>query len=164
MIPGRRKPLTAAQQYVNLKGNPLSAGAGELRAGRLLWRYQTSPAPLSRIYGIRIEFANDGTPEVFVERPDLVELAGGRKLPHVYRQSPPRLCLYLPGTGEWQPWMRIDQMIVPWTSLWLYFFEDWLATDEWKGGGQHPSDDEPAWRDRNRGGFDYRAEGYRHGG
>lgn len=76
MIPGRRKSLTAAQQYVNLKSNPLSAGAGELRAGRLHWLYETSPAPLSRSYGIRIEFANGGTPEVFVERPELVQLAG----------------------------------------------------------------------------------------
>ena len=157
MIPGRRKPLTAAQHYVNLKGNPLSAGGGELRAGRLHWRYETSPAPLSRIYGIRIEFANGGTPEVFVECPDLVELAEGRKLPHVYQQNPARLCLYLPRTGEWQPWMRIDQMIVPWTSLWLYFFEDWLATDEWEGGGKHPGEDEPIRRGRGREEFDYRA-------
>lgn len=93
MIPDRRKPLTAAQQFINLKGNPLSAGAGELRAGRLHWRYDTSPAPLSRSYGIRIEFANGGTPEVFVERPDLEELAEGRKLPHVYQQKPARLSL-----------------------------------------------------------------------
>jgi hypothetical protein len=91
-----------------------------------------------------------------VERPDLVELAEGRKLPHVYQQNPARLCLYLPGTGEWQPWMRIDQMIVPWTSLWLYFFEDWLATDEWKGGGKHPDEDEPIRRGRDREEFDYR--------
>lgn len=157
MIPGRRKPLTAAQQYVNLRGNPLSAGAGELHAGRLLWRYETSPAPLSRMYGIRIEFANDDIPEVFVERPDLVELAEGRKLPHVYQQKPTRLCLYLPSTGEWQPWMRIDQIIVPWTSLWLYFFEDWLATDEWKGGGRHPGEDERIRCGRDREEFGYRS-------
>ena len=31
--------------------------------------------------------------------------------------------------------MRLDQTVVPWTSLWLFYFEDWLSSDEWKGGG-----------------------------
>jgi hypothetical protein len=34
--------------------------------------------------------------------------------------------------------MKISDTIVPWAVLWLYYFEDWLATDEWKGGGKHP--------------------------
>ena len=34
--------------------------------------------------------------------------------------------------------MRIDQTIVPWTALWLFYFEEWLFSDEWKGGGEHP--------------------------
>ena len=38
MLIGRRKPLTAAQQFVNLRGNPVSRGEGELRAGRFTYR------------------------------------------------------------------------------------------------------------------------------
>ena len=38
--------------------------------------------------------------------------------------------------------MRVDQTIVPWTTLWLFYFEDWLSSDEWKGGGLHPGDDD----------------------
>jgi transposase InsO family protein len=34
--------------------------------------------------------------------------------------------------------MRLDQTIVPWTSLWLFYFEDWLSEGEWRGGGEHP--------------------------
>ncbi|MHC2618235.1 hypothetical protein ACVIW2_000266 [Bradyrhizobium huanghuaihaiense] len=135
---GRRKPLTAAQQYVNLRANPLSSGDGVLRAGAFVWRFDTSPSPLSRIYRVRIEMAQERSPRTFIETPDLAELAGGRDLPHVYH-NPTRLCLYLPGTSEWQPWMRIDQTIVPWSALWLWYFEDWLASGEWKGGGVHPS-------------------------
>jgi hypothetical protein len=75
-----------------------------------------------------------------VEAPDLEALAGGNDLPHVYR-NPTRLCLFLPGAGEWQPWMRVDQTIVPWSLLWLWYFEEWLATGDWKGGGIHPSKD-----------------------
>jgi hypothetical protein len=76
---------------------------------------------------------------VFVDYPDLVLLAQGRKLPHVYR-DPQRLCLYMPRTGQWAADKRIDQTIIPWTYLWLYFFEDWLAFGEWNGGGKHPGD------------------------
>lgn len=136
---GRRTPLTAAQQYVNLRANPLSSGDGVLRAGAFIWRFDASPSPLSRVYRIRIEMACDLPPRVFVDDPDIEVLAGGRDLPHVYR-NPTRLCLYLPGTQEWQPWMRLDLTIVPWTALWLFYFEDWLASGEWKGGGMHPAD------------------------
>lgn len=134
---GHRKPLTAAQQFVNLRANPLSSGDGVLRAGAFNWRFDASPSPLSRIYRVRIEMSQERAPRTFIEAPDLALLAEGRDLPHVYR-NPTRLCLYLPGTSEWQPWMRIDQTIVPWCVLWLWYFEDWLASGEWKGGGAHP--------------------------
>ena len=114
---GRRKPLTAAQQFVNLRGNPISRGEGELRAGGLTWRYSATPSPLGRDYDVRIEFRQGGRPQIFVDGPDLHVLAGGRRIPHLYQQKPPRLCLYLPQTYEWQSWMRLDQTVVPWTAL-----------------------------------------------
>jgi hypothetical protein len=86
---------------------------------------------------MRITFQRGETPNVFVMDPELSALAGGRPLPHVYR-DPLRLCLTLPGTREWTGTMRIDQTFVPWATTWLYYFEDWLITDEWKGGGKHP--------------------------
>ncbi len=138
MQPGRQRPLTAAQQFVNLRGNPVCVGAGTLHAGRLVWRYTASPTPLSRDYQLRIDFRQGDVPQVFVEVPDLVELADGRQLPHVYDQKPTRLCLYLPRTREWSGWMRLDQTIVPWAALWLFYFEEWLGSDDWKGGGEHP--------------------------
>lgn len=141
MLDDQRKPLTAAQQFVNLRGNPISHGVGKLRAGRLTWRYSASPFPLSRDYTVRIEFWPTGKLQIFVDSPDLHALSGGRRIPHLYQQQPPRLCLYLPRTYEWQSWMRIDQTIVPWTALWLFYFEEWLASDEWKGGGIHPEID-----------------------
>lgn len=142
MQTGRRKPLTAAQQFINLRGNPVSRGDGVLRAGRLMWRYEATPSPVSRDYDLRIEFAHGGTPEVYVDAPDLHALTDGRRIPHLYRQRPPKLCLYLPKTYEWQAWMRLDQTIVPWSALWLFYFEEWLISDDWKGGGFHPGDDE----------------------
>jgi hypothetical protein len=139
---GRRKPLTAAQQYVNLRGNPVSSGSGRLRAGRLTWRYTTTPSPIGRDYQIRIDFRQGDRPQTFVEEPDLHALAGGRRIPHLYQQKPPKLCLYLPNTQEWRGWMRLDQTIVPWVALWLFYFEEWVASDDWKGGGMHPGDND----------------------
>jgi len=132
------KPLTAAQQFLLLTKNPLSAGDGELGSGHFNWHYKSSPTPLSRIYDARLEFAVNRSPRVFLDNPDLLMLSSGKELPHVYDQKPTRLCLYLPRTYEWQPWMRLDQTIIPWTSLWLFYFEDWLIDGEWRGGGEHP--------------------------
>jgi hypothetical protein len=115
---GAPRALNVAQQFVNLRSNPVSAGRGFLHAGRLAWIYDTSPSALSRIYRIRIEMDHDLSPDTFVEEPDLEVLAGGRDLPHIYH-DPTRLCLYLPGPPEWRTSMRLDQTIVPWTSLWL---------------------------------------------
>lgn len=134
----RPRPLTAAQQFVNLRSNPICAGTGVLHLGRLVWRYRAFPTALSRTYQLRIDYRQGRVPHVFVEDPDLVRLAEGRHLPHVYEQRPTRLCLYLPRAREWSGWMRIDQTTVPWAVLWLFYFEEWLESDKWKGGGEHP--------------------------
>ena len=149
---GQRRPLTASQQHINLQSNPLTAGGGVglLHAGALLWWFEATPSPLSRIYTLRIEYRQGVKPQVFVESPNLKLLADGRRLPHVYEQDPARLCLYLPMTYEWQSWMRIDNTIVPWAILWFFYFEEWLSSDEWKGGGEHPSADDLPGRRRKR--------------
>ena len=138
MKPGPPPPLTVAQQLLNLRGDPAVPGQGTLRQGGLTWRCDLQPTPLSRTYGVRIQYWQGGTPQVFVDHPNLVELAQGRLLPHVYDQSPARLCLYMPARGEWHGGLLISRTIVQWTMLWLYFFEEWLASGEWKGGGEHP--------------------------
>ena len=28
---------------------------------------------------------------------------------------------------------------MPWAALWLFYFEEWLGSDDWKGGGEHPT-------------------------
>jgi hypothetical protein len=87
---------------------------------------------------VKVELAQGGVPDVFVETPSLCSLSGGRKLPHVYSEAPVELCLYLPTTHEWKPHDRLDLTVVPWAYLWLHYFEDWLTTGEWRGGGRHP--------------------------
>ena len=134
-----RPDLTPAQQYMFLRANPICAGTGRLHATGLIWDYCDRPTPLSREYSMRVTFQRGETPDVFVLSPDLEKLAGDRPLPHVYR-DPLRLCLTLPGTREWTGAMRIDQTFVPWATTWLYYFEEWLVSDNWKGGGEHPDE------------------------
>jgi hypothetical protein len=131
-----RPALTPAQQYLFLQRNPICAGKGMLNAAGLRWEYYTRPTVISREFLVGIDFKRGGIPGVFVKEPDLVVVAEGRDLPHVYR-DPLNLCLYLPNANEWIGSMRIDQTFVPWAATWLFYFEEWLASNEWKGGGEH---------------------------
>ncbi len=124
-----------------LRANPICVGTGRVHATGLIWDYRNRPTPLSREYSMRITFQRGETPKMFVTDPDPSAVAGGRPLPHVYH-DPLRLCLTLPGTHEWMGTMRIDQTFVPWATTWLYYFEEWLISDEWKGGGKHPDPDD----------------------
>lgn len=133
----RPRPLTPAQQFLGLRTNEVCAGSGSMHTSSFTWRYQTRPTALSRLYSVRIEFKTGNQPEVYVEHPDLVALAEGRKIPHLYSQSPTKLCLHRPNKREWRPDLLINRTIVPWVALWLFYFEEWLASDDWKGGGEH---------------------------
>ena len=66
----------------------------------------------------------------------------GKWPPHIYfnKADPqsPWLCLYDPEERFWSPEEYIAETIIPWASDWLFFFEGWLATGEWEGGGRHP--------------------------
>jgi hypothetical protein len=137
-----RNRLSLPQQYLFLQRSKTIKGEGVLGPGRLEWRFRAQPTPLSRSYQVTLVLERGGTPDVRVVDPDLRLLAGGRDLPHIYR-GPDRLCLYLPGTGQWDADKRLDLTIIPWIHLWLIYFEEWLVSDDWKGGGKHPGEGDP---------------------
>lgn len=96
------------------------------------------PSSLSETYRVRISQRGGERPEVRVLEPALRCRKDEEKIPHMYGQE--RLCLFLPGSGEWNPDDPIALTIIPWAVLWLYFYEVWHATGEWLGGGIHPED------------------------
>jgi hypothetical protein len=57
----------------------------------------------------------------------------GEELPHVYPLN--TLCLYF-GSKEWNASRPVTDL-VGWACEWLFFYEIWLATGEWLGGGIH---------------------------
>ncbi len=147
----RSRKLTTAQQYFGLDNSLICRGHGKLHHGNLVWEFEARPTPLCRTYRVRIKYMErKGSPEVYIVDPDPSDLAKSRRIPHVYDQKPARLCLYLPGTGQWSPDLRLVDTIVPWTYLWLFYFEDWLVSDEWKGGGEHPSPEEKRARNERK--------------
>jgi hypothetical protein len=107
-----------------------------LESGKLILTGSIKPTPLSVSYEIKIMYEKKGTPKVWVTSPKL-ERYNNEKIPHMYNQK--RLCLFYPKAKEWNRTMWISQTIIPWTSLWLYYYEIWLITGKWLGGGIHIS-------------------------
>lgn len=139
MRPGLRPALSPSQQLLLLRASKTFSGAGEIRRERLVWTCEIAPTPMSRSYQLRIDYSRGSAPRVYVVAPNLVELAGGRPLPHVYgADEQQRLCVYHPRLRQWRTNMALAATVLPWAVLWLFYFEDWLRTGVWNGGGEHP--------------------------
>lgn len=110
-------------------------GGHELR-----FNYIMKPSIFGRQYHCMLRFRLRAYPDAYVIGPDLKHLAGGRALPHTYSSdlTATKLCLWLPGSGEFTPRMRMIETFIPWTAHWLDYYEDWLFCSEWRGGGVHP--------------------------
>lgn len=116
----------------------------------IYWEGTIKPTPLSRTYLIVIKYTLGSSPICIVKEPNIEALAEGREIPHVYTNTTKIrgtvLCLYLPNikeknkTSEWLATDLISETIIPWAALWLSYFEDWLHSDDWQGGGVHPED------------------------
>jgi len=129
--------LSVAHQLLWLRTHH-PEGRGTIKQGKLTWRWVVQPTPISLVYQARLEYSINLGPEVYIESPDLKLAAQGKPLPHVYSEAKQKLCLYLPGSGEWSPNKLLSQTLVHWTSLWLNYYEQWLFTGKWQGGGEHP--------------------------
>ncbi|MFY8284389.1 hypothetical protein AAEU31_12850 [Pseudoalteromonas sp. SSMSWG5] len=109
------------------------------------WTGYLQPTPLSRLYKVIIKYTLNKLPVCIVTEPDLKVLASGEAIPHTYQNNTSikgtQLCLYLPKVkklnkvSEWQPTMFVADTFIPWASAWLFYFECWLSTENWHGGG-----------------------------
>lgn len=131
--PGK-KPLNLAFQYRKFKQVKPEFEC-VLEQATLTCRGIVQPTAASEKYTIRIQYQLGQTPHVFVESP-VLQQRPEEKIPHLYRDG--SLCLYYPKWREWDSTMYLVERIIPWTSLWLFYYECWLATGEWMGGGKHP--------------------------
>jgi hypothetical protein len=107
------------------------------RGNPYIWEGTVRPIS-GALYKIRIKYRHGRRPVVDVLDPVLVPRVPWLKIPHTFDTG--SLCLHL--ISEWDDTMLIHETIVPWTSTWLYFYEIWHATTEWRGGGHDALDDE----------------------
>ena len=121
-----------------LRGRAPIPGEGGVRKGVLSWLYRARPSVIGRLYTLELRVKEGDTPSVIVRCPDVVALSQGNPLPHVYSENPPTLCLYRPGKSELRPTDALVDTIIPWSIEWLHYFEIWLRTGKWEGGGEHP--------------------------
>lgn len=133
---------TLAQRAMELRRLGLPGSSVRLLSGRELhFRFTISPGQFGREYKCLLRMRPDShAPEMFVVAPDLRSLAGDEPIPHIYRHDGPEvlLCLWWPKRREWVPQLKLTETFIPWTEEWLWYFEDWLMTREWSGGGAHP--------------------------
>lgn len=97
------------------------------------WAWEGPLTPVgSSTYRVRVAYYPTlARPRVTVLDPELVVREGATKVPHTFGAN--RVCVHL--NEEWNPSLYLHQTIIPWTCLWLYYYEVWHATGEWLGGG-----------------------------
>ncbi|MDF1484173.1 MAG: hypothetical protein EON54_02670 [Alcaligenaceae bacterium] len=143
-----RRPPTLAQRAVELRALRFPGARVQLVQGHeLRFWFSISPTLLSREYSCMLIVPRSGFPAMFVLSPDLHLLADGKPLPHIYRSNVQgtKLCLWLPRKNEWTPHMRLLETYIAWTGQWLNYFEEWLSTGNWAGGGEHPREKQKRW-------------------
>lgn len=109
---------------------------GGVKCGKAELILRLQPTESSIIYTIRLTAKQGSTVvSVYVIEPAIKKNENGKRVPHLYQDS--SLCLYYPPNKEWVYTDSWAETIVPWTALWLYYYELWQATGKWLGGGIH---------------------------
>jgi len=126
----KEKPVSLVAQEFGLKKHYpetcVSSSKGVLR-----WSGTTAPRGFSRKYELELEYKFKGVPSVKVATPNLLELSGGKKVPHLFSQKDQTLCLHF--HRVWKPSMLIATTTIPWSVMWVEYFEWWLVSDYWAG-------------------------------
>ena len=124
------------QQHTQLKKKyPSSECKIKMGIGRAFLRLR--PTEHSIEYTIRMDSkVGRKMVDVFVIEPCVTLYWEGKEVPHLY-PSDGSLCLYYPEYGEWNYTNSWADTLIPWTSLWLFYYELWQETGEWLGGGIH---------------------------
>lgn len=129
------KDKTIIEQMASIKRNYINFSTSVKRDS--LWtKGELQPTSRSDVYTIEIIYHFRKCPIVNILKPVLVKNFKGEDIPHVYPGE--KLCLFQPKYNEFKFSDFLSATIVPWTSLWLYYYEVWHVTGDWLGGGEHP--------------------------
>jgi hypothetical protein len=127
----RGRPINAPLQQLHIAHKfPTFTRLREV--GTAIWRGTLQPRESSPVYQVTISvrLRVGAIPKVRVITPQLAPNA-----PHLYSDG--TLCLYWPQEWRWRETAIIADTILPWTALWLYYYELWLDCGEWLGPSSH---------------------------
>jgi len=128
-----------AQHFESLKLCPLSSNSsGVIGKDSFYWEFDVKPFPFSKIYQVLLiwDFSQNN-PKVYILNDEVHIVAKERIIPHLYSQDKLQLCLYKPSYNQFSMNMSLCKTIIPWTYLWISYYEEWVYSDKWKGGGIH---------------------------
>lgn len=131
----KARSLTILQQANILKSALPNSEIVIKRDFLLNWTGTLKPTYFSSVYNVNMSYHINQRPDVRVLSPELVK-RDGESIPHLFSDG--TLCLFRMKYFEWNPRMYLLDTILPWTSLWLFYYEMWLSTGRWLGGGEHP--------------------------
>ncbi|MCL3854166.1 hypothetical protein M1P97_23040 [Parabacteroides sp. GYB001] len=140
-------PLTPQQQKGTLIKDYPNGVFKNISFNKWEWIYQLQPTEGSPFYSFKLVY-DDIRPRIYIL--DLLERVDGHlELPHVWNDKKQEICLYYPIYQEWTHYKKIS-IFVPWVSEWLYYYELWLVTGTWYGGGIHDSDNSMAKKEKRK--------------
>ena len=100
------------------------------------------PTVVSKEYKIKLNATKSSKKvNIYVVEPKVSQFENGKKVPHLYSDA--SLCLFYPKYNEWNYSELWSETLIPWASLWLYYYEVWQETGEWLGGGIHSKEYTP---------------------
>lgn len=107
----------------------------EIQSDALYIKGGLQPTSRSDVYQAAIVYHYRQQPEINILHPILERNFKGDAIPHMYTGD--KLCLHRPTYFEFRFTHLISATIIPWISLWLYYYETWHITGDWLGGGEH---------------------------
>ncbi len=132
----KSRPIALINQKEDILARyPGFSVSGDYKLIKIIGELQ--PTARSVVYKFELKYGLDGIPRVRILSPALLKNNLNEKIPHMYSQK--ILCLYRPKYGEFTESCLLSETIIPWTSMWLYYYEMWHVTGKWLGGGEHPS-------------------------
>lgn len=130
--------ISLINQGIALKQSYPDSELRRFREEYLTWTHTITSSPLGGQYKVKLHYDKNKGMSFYVLEPKPLPLAEGHKeLPHVYSTVEQRLCLYYPDGTEWNPTMLYTKTIIPWAQEWLFYYELWVGSGDWQGGGKN---------------------------
>ena len=96
------------------------------------------PTARSITYWFILKYIVNRRPTIIITEPILELNEKQKTLPHIFKGD--SLCLYY-SNKEFNGSKLLANTVIPWITLWVYYYEIWCVDGEWLGGGIHPTNE-----------------------